>query len=152
MVALINRTEQKFVAAQKTLQIWIQHGHSWNAPQWKLAQNGQSTEAMIYYIPNCLYQPFFSTGRISGTKRARLDPLYIHCIKGMVVSKCFYTRVTRHKMGVMQCHFEPFWGFWDIIGLFGAVLGHFRASMGTWMAPGWSNITYNHVIYPWEEF
>ena len=44
--------------------------------QWKLAQNGQLTKSMIYYIPNWLYQPFyFSNGHISGTKRARLDPL-----------------------------------------------------------------------------
>ena len=27
----------------------------------------------------------------------------------------------------MQCHFEPFWWFWAILGHFGAVLGHFGA-------------------------
>ena len=54
--------------------------------------------------------------------------------------------------GVIQWHFEPFWWFWAILGHFGAVLGHFGAPVGTWMAPGWSNMTYNHVIYPWEVF
>ena len=54
------------------------------------------------------------------------------------------------SFGVMQCHFEPFWWFWAILGHFGAVLGHYGAPVGTWMAPGWSNMTYNHVIYPWK--
>ena len=54
--------------------------------------------------------------------------------------------------GVMQCHFEPFWWFWAILGHFGTVLGHFGAPVGTRMAQGWSNMTYIHVIYPWEVF
>ena len=49
----------------------------------------------------------------------------------------------------MLCHsgdFEPFYA------IFGAVLGHFGAPVGTWMAPGWSNMAYIHVIYPWAVF
>ena len=60
--------------------------------------------------------------------------------------------ISIYRTGLMQCHFEPFWWLWAILGHFGAVLGHFGAPVGTEMAPGWSNMTYIHVIYPWEVF
>ena len=56
---------------------------------------------------------------------------------------------------VIWGHAVPFWAILvilSILGHFGAVLGHFGAPVGTRMAPGWSNMTYNHVIYPWEVF
>ena len=56
---------------------------------------------------------------------------------------------------VIWGHAVPFWAILVILshsGHFGALLGHFGAPVGTWMAPGWSNMTYNHAIYPWGVF
>ena len=39
--------------------------------------------------------------------------------------------------------------FGDILGHLGAILGPPWASE---KGPGWSNMTYNHAIYPWEVF
>ena len=48
--------------------------------------------------------------------------------------------------GVMKCHFG------DILGHLGDVLGNLGAPKGSEKGLGWSNMTYNHVIYPWEVF
>ena len=56
---------------------------------------------------------------------------------------------------VIWGHAVPFWAILVILshsGHFGALLGHFGAPVGTWMAPGWSNMTYIHVIYQWAVF
>ena len=37
-------------------------------------------------------------------------------------------------------------------GPFGAVFGHYAAPWASEKGPRWSNMTYNHVIYPWEVF
>ena len=68
-------------------------------------------------------------------KRAQGGPTW-HIIMLYTHWKCL------GSFGVMQWHFEPFWWFWAILGPFGAVLGHFGAPVGTWMAPGCSNMTY----------
>ena len=44
---------------QVTLVYFTQLKWSIERAIWKLAQNGQLTKSMIYYIPNWLYQPFF---------------------------------------------------------------------------------------------
>ena len=61
--------------------------------------------------------------------------------------KCFRA-ISGHvrTFGVMEGHFG------DILGYLGAVLGHYGAPWASEKGPRWSNMTYNHVIFPWEVF
>ena len=107
---------------------------------------------------------FWSWGAIFGHK----GPFWC-CFRQFWGPLCLWKgpRVTWHDIISSNIPMRSFLGtFWVMQGHFGslrAIFGHegsfwvlFWAIMGPPRAsekgPGWSNMTYNHVIYPWEVF